>query len=194
MRSPRESAREVATRKQKRKRTEERKYTVPLEIQKTPATSGVHLWGVGYTSPDSYHKRILYCSHFGVWCECFAKQQNCMFWGDFAGNRPRKQKPGRKRPRFLENRRKLGQIDEKHARNPKKSTPGARKRRPGRVFQDFGSTCEKSPSEPGKLIRKFCQSLPNLAKCCKNLQKSANIGKHRRKHPIAICTHPTQIP
>ena len=82
------------------------------------------------------HESILQCSHIGVWCKCFAKPQNCMFGGDFAGNRPRKQKTGRKRPRLLENGRKLGQIDEKNTRNPKKALPG-RETAPGSSFSRF---------------------------------------------------------
>ena len=104
-----------------------------------------------------------------------------------------KRKTGRKRPRLLKNRRKLGQIDEKNARNLKKALPGRAKTAPGSSFQDFGSNCEISPSEPGKLSRKVCQNSPFFAIVCKNLQKSPKIGKKRRKHPIVICTYPTLV-
>ena len=70
-------------------------------------------------------------------------------------------KTGRKRPRLLVNRRKLGQIDEKNARNPKKTLPGT-KTVPGLSFARFWVKMRKSPKElqlAGGQISQFQKNL-----------------------------------
>ena len=94
-------------------------------------------------------------------------------------------KTGRKRPKLLENRRKLGQIDEKNARNLKKALPG--RENGARVeFQYFGQNAKnRQASQENKL--------EHFAKSEKKGQISANNGKIRRKNPTATCTYATPI-
>ena len=80
-----------------------------------------------------------------------SSKHKCMFWGDFAGNRPRKQKNRarrRKRPKLLGNQRKSGQIDEKNARNPKKALPGRENGTRIEFFNILGQNVKNRPRSP----------------------------------------------
>ena len=55
-------------------------------------------------------------------------------------------KTGRKRPRLLENRRKLGQIDEKNARNLKNALPGRENGARIEFFKILGRNSKKHPA------------------------------------------------
>ena len=86
-------------------------------------------------------------------------------------------KTGRKRPRLLENRWKLGQIDEKSARNPKKALPGRENGARVEFFKILGQNV-KIAQRARKSNPKI---LPKFAKSCQILQKSAKIGENRQK-------------
>ena len=57
-------------------------------------------------------------------------------------------KTGRKRPRLLENRRKLGHIDEKSARNPKKALTGRENGARTEFFKILGQNAKNRPGSP----------------------------------------------
>ena len=59
-----------------------------------------------------------------MWCEWFANSRIARFQGILQEIDLENRKTGRKRPRLLENPLKFGQIDEKSARNLKKTLPG----------------------------------------------------------------------
>ena len=102
-----------------------------------------------------------------------------MLWGDFAGNRPRKQKTGRKRPRLLDNRRKLGQIDEKNVRNLKKALPGRENGARIEFFKNLGQNAKNRPASPENLPEKIAENYQLLQKhenICKSRLKSAKHG------------------
>ena len=90
-----------------------------------------------------------------------------MFWGDFAGNRPRKQKNRPKTAQIARNGRKLGQIDEKNARNLKKALAGRENGARIEFFKILGQNVKNRPANPENQpenFAKFCQNLPNFAK------------------------------
>ena len=57
-------------------------------------------------------------------------------------------KTGRKRPRLLEHRRKYGQVDEKNARNPKKTLPGRENGARIDFFKILGQNVKNRPGSP----------------------------------------------
>ena len=57
-------------------------------------------------------------------------------------------KTGRKRAKSLEHRRKLGQIDEKNARNLKKALPGRENGARIEIFKILGQNVKNRPGSP----------------------------------------------
>ena len=121
-----------------------------------------------------------YCSVVIVGCGVGVLQNNrTAFFEDYAGNRHRKQKAGRKRPRMLENRQKLGQIDEKNTMNPKKALPGCENGARVEFFKILGQNAKiaQRARKINEKITKICQNLPKSAKICKNQRKLAKSAK-----------------
>ena len=100
-----------------------------------------------------------------------------MFWGILQEIDLKNRKPGRKRPRLLEHRQKLGEIDEKNARNLKKALPGRENGARIEFFKILGHNV-KIAQRARKINPK---TLPNFANLCKHLQKSAKFGENRQK-------------
>ena len=112
-------------------------------------------------------------------CECSAKNDRlACFLRILQEIDLENRKTGRKRPRLLEHRRKLGQIDVKNARNLKKALMGRENGARIEFFKISGQNAKNRPASPEKITRKFCQNLPKFAKFCKNRRKSAEIGEN----------------
>ena len=71
-----------------------------------------------------------------------------MFWGILQEIDLENRETGRKRPRLLENGRKLGQIDEKNARNPKKALPGRENGARIEFLKILGQNVKNRPANP----------------------------------------------
>ena len=88
-------------------------------------------------------------------------------------------KTGRKRPRLLENRRKLGQIDEKNTRNLKKALPGRENGARIEFFRILGQNV-KIAEQARKINPKVLPKFANFCRFLHFLQKSAKISENRQ--------------
>ena len=111
-------------------------------------------------------------SYWGVlWVLC--QTATLHVFEDSAGSRPRKQKNRPKRPRLQKHQRKLGQIDEKNARNPKKALPGHENK--ARIeFSKFWVKIRKIAQRARNIPLKKIHVLANI---CKHRQHGQNIGE-----------------